>query len=471
MTEVANFRYTAAFPCSVESLYNWHSRKGALERLIPPWEKTEVRQRRGGLDPGGMVEMRMHAGPVPFRWIAHHVENVPGAMFRDVMHKGPFSHWSHRHRFYECDKRACLEDSIEYALPLHGLLPSFLQKHVDTTLQRTFQHRAAVLAADLELHRRCGTQSSKVLVSGASGVLGRALLPLLTTGGHEVWTLVRRKPNREENELYWNPMAGKMDDLPYFDAVIHLAGEYIGLGRWNTAKKKAVLESRTRGTTLLAGALAAQTRQPKVFLCASAVGYYGDTSSATVDENSSSGDGFIAEVCRKWEDAAQVAAEAGIRTVLMRIGVALSPQGGALQRLLSTAPLGIMRRFGRGDQFISWISLDDTISAIYHAMCCPALHGPVNMTAPFPVCNSSFMEILSEISGYPLLFPVPESYLKAVYGQMATEIVLSSSRTDCRKLLDSGFIFRHRTLEEALCGLLGKFGIDNGSTTSKRREG
>jgi uncharacterized protein len=469
---MARFQYTAAFPCSVETLYDWHTRQGALERLIPPWEKTEVRQRRGGLDPGGLVEMRMHIGPVPFRWVAHHVENIPDVMFRDIMHKGPFAHWSHRHRFYQCGAKACLEDTIDYALPGHDFLPPVVRKHIETTLQRTFQHRATVLAADLDLHNRCGNRSLKVLVSGASGVLGRALLPLLTTGGHEVWTLVRREPNRDKNELYWNPVAGEIDALPYFDAVIHLAGEYIGLSRWNESKKKAVLESRTRGTALLAGAVAGQTRRPQVFLSASAVGYYGDSQSVRVTEDAAVGSGFIAEVCRQWEEAAQVASRAGIRTVLMRIGVSLSPRGGALQRLLSTAPAGIIRRFGSGDQYISWISLDDTISAIYHAMCCPSLYGPVNISAPFPVTNSSFMQTLAEISGSSLLFPIPGSLLKAVYGQMATEIVLSSNRCDCQKLLDSGFIFRHETLEEALRGLLGRFSIHGATSIAKTgREG
>jgi uncharacterized protein len=457
MADSEHFQFQSSFPCGVNELYNWHSRSGALERLIPPWEKTTVASRKGGLDPGGEVELRMHAGPIPFRWIAHHIENLPGQMFRDIQYKGPFSSWSHTHIFKAAGEASLLEDSIEYSLPLHSLLPSFIKQHVDTTLQRTFEHRRRVLTADLQLHTRCGTTPLKILISGASGVLGRALRPLLTTGGHEVWTLVRRIPVPDKNELHWNPQTGEIDDLPDFDAVIHLAGEYIGLGRWTDEKKKVIVESRTKGTALLARKIAASPNPPKVFLSASAVGYYGDAGDVVMEENSPPGDDFISEVCRLWEEAALPAEKAGIRTVLMRIGVSLSPQGGALQRLLSTTPFGLIRSFGSGNQYISWISTDDTISAIYHAMCCEGLHGPVNICAPNPVTNTAFMNKLSEIAGRPLLFSVPTMLLKAIYGQMARDILLSGCRASCRKLQDSGFVFRHSSLDEALTAMLGKF--------------
>ena len=457
MAESENFRFVSCFDCSKEELYTWHSRSGALERLIPPWEKTSVIQRKGGLEPGGEVVMKMYAGILPFYWVAHHVENVPGEYFRDIMHKGPFSAWSHRHIFKEQKAGACLEDKIEYALPLHSLLPAFLKKHVDNTLLRTFHHRQKVLRADLELQKICGKKKKKVLISGASGVLGRALQPLLSTGGHEVWTLVRRKPVSDRNELFWDPVKGVIDDLPYFDAVIHLAGEYIGLGRWTAEKKKRVIESRTKGTSLLVKALASRQDKPEVFLSASAIGYYGDTKGNLVEEEAGHGSDFISEVCRLWEEAAEPAEKAGVRTVLMRIGISLSPGGGALQRLLTTSPVGFFRRLGSGDQYISWISIDDTISAIYHAMCCQQLEGPVNITAPHPTTNSDFMKILAEVTGKPRILPVPSQILKAVYGQMASEILLSGCKASCSKLKESGFVFRHEILEDALRDLLGKF--------------
>jgi uncharacterized protein (TIGR01777 family) len=455
------FVYRSHFSCGVAELYEWHARNGALERLIPPWENTKVVSKKGGIDPGGRVEMLMHAGPIPFRWVAHHIENISGKMFRDIQYKGPFALWSHSHIFTENGSGACLEDKIEYSLPGHTFIPGFIKNNVKNTLQRTFQHRQSVLKADLLLHQQCSKKPMRVLISGASGVLGRALIPLLTTGGHEVWTLVRRPPNRDKNELYWNPLTSEIDTLPPVDAVIHLAGEYIGLGRWSEAKKKMVVESRTKGTAILAKTIAGLSVPPKVFLSASAVGFYGDTKEILTDEYCGVGKDYISEVCNVWEAAAEPARNVGIRTVLMRIGVTLTPGGGALQRLMSTSALGFLRRFGSGEQYISWISIDDTISAMLHALWCEKLEGPLNISAPFPVTNKEFMQTLASVVQRPLFTPVPASLLKMIYGQMATEILLSGCRASCKKLLDSGFRFRHVTLEEALRSLLGKFDLEH----------
>lgn len=460
MGNLSKFTYTSHFSSSRTELYNWHARDGALKRLIPPWEKTSVVSRRGGIEPGGRVEMLMHAGPIPFSWLAHHVENRPGEMFRDIQYKGPFSMWSHTHIFSENDSGASLEDRIEYALPAHSIIPRWLKNHVKNTLHRTFQHRKNVLEADLVLHQQCSKKQMRVLISGASGVLGRALIPLLTTGGHEVWTLVRRKPRPDKNELYWNPITSEIEPLPQFDAVVHLAGEYIGLGRWSDEKKTRVVESRTKGTALLVKTIATQDEPPKVFLSASAVGFYGNRNDVLTDETCGAGKGFISQVCKDWEQAVAPARTAGIRTVLMRIGVTLTPGGGALQRILSTSPVGFLSRFGSGDQYISWISIDDTISAMLHAMWCEKLEGPLNISAPFPVTNKEFFQILGRVMRRPLLAPVPSTLLNMVYGQMAKEILLSGCRASCQKLVNSGFRFRHVTLEEALRSLLGKFDLE-----------
>lgn len=461
MVDASCFSYRSHFSCSSTELYSWHAKSGALERLIPPWEKTSVLARKGSINPGGKVTLRMHVGPIPFTWVAHHLENDPGKMFRDVQLSGPFSSWSHTHLFEDVAGGSILHDKIEYALPFHSIVPSVLKRHIDKTLLRTFQHRKKVLAADLRLHQQFEKKSLKVLISGASGVLGKALKPLLTTGNHEVWSLVRRPPDKSKNELFWDPSTGEIEDLPYFDAVIHLAGEYIGVGRWTAEKKRRVVESRTKGTLLLAQKIAAQPQPPEVFLSASATGYYGDTKNDCIEENAPCGDDFISEVCQVWEEATRPAIAAGIRTVLMRIGISLSPGGGALQRLLSTVPFGLIRRCGSGKQYISWISIDDTVSAIYHAMRCEQLHGPLNISAPQPVTNADFMRTLAEITGTPLLLPVPAPLLKGIYGQMATEILLSGCNASCQKLLDSGFTFRHVNLVEALNDLLGKFKLED----------
>ena len=383
---------------------------------------------------------------------------LPGKMFRDIQEKGPFSSWSHSHYFSNSEHGAVLQDHVEYSLPGHLFLPGFIKSYVQSNLQQLFHHRQKLLTEDIKLHRQCSTTSLKILVTGASGVIGRDLLPLLTTGGHQVFTLVRRPPDPAKGEIYWDPAKGILNesDLPEIDGVIHLAGEYIGLSRWKEDKKRRVIDSRINGTRLLAEIFSARKRPPKVFLCASAVGYYGDGRDKVIDETQPSGDDFISEVCRLWEKGTEPARDAGIRTIFMRLGIGLTPRGGALERILATSPFGFIRRFGSGRQYISWISRDDMVSAMLHALSCPLLEGPLNIVAPQPVTNAEFMQTLARITGRPLLFPMPGWFLKMIYGQMASEILLSGCRVSSQKLQESGFKFRHPTLEVALASLLGK---------------
>jgi len=452
------FRHASHFPCSARELYEWHSRPGALERLIPPWENTQVLRRSGSIDPGGQVVLKLHAGPIPYLWQARHIENVPGVMFRDIQERGPFASWAHTHRFSDTPAGALLQDEIEYALPVQALLPGFADAQVQKTLARVFRYRHTTLQEDILLHQRCSTTPFRILITGASGVLGSALRPLLTTGGHEVWTLVRRTPDRERNEIYWNPGEEELNlsGLPPFDAVIHLAGDNIGDGRWTGEKKKRVIDSRVQGTGLIARTIAAQSVKPKVFLSASAVGFYGNCLDCCMREEDRAGADFISDVCALWEHSARPAEEAGIRTVFMRIGVVLSPRGGALQRLLSTSAVGFSRGFGDGEQYISWIGINDMVGAILHTLQSEQLEGPVNIAAPEPVTNGELMRTLARVMRRPLLPPVPAALLKSIYGQMASEVLLGGCRVATDKLQQSGYIFRQPSLEPALRQLLGR---------------
>ncbi len=457
---MSDTRFTASslFPCTAAELYAWHSRPGALERLIPPWEKTRVMVREGGIDPGGRVTMEMHAGPIPYLWHARHVKNTPGVMFQDIQERGPFARWTHTHFFTDTANGALLEDRIDYALPGSFLVPAFAVKMVDRTLQRIFRYRHDTLHADIELHRRCSTKPQRILISGASGILGSALRPLLVTGGHDVWTLVRRRPDRSKQEIYWDPPSGHLNlaGLPPFDSVIHLAGDNIGGGRWTMAKKRQVIDSRVQGTGLIARTIAELPVPPRVLLTASAVGFYGNCFDCCMREEDQAGNDFISDVCNLWEQAAQPAEDRGIRTVIMRIGVVLTPRGGALERLLSTAPIGFPRRFGDGDQFISWIGINDMISAILHALCTDSLHGPVNIAAPYPATNSELLHTLARVLRRPLLPPIPAGMLRTMYGQMAEEVLLGGCRVATDKLQQSGYRFRHADLEQTLRHLLGR---------------
>ncbi len=402
----------------------------------------------------------MKIGPfalIPMTFTAHHLSAQHGESFVDTQQKGPFAHWTHTHLFRQHREGCELEDRVEYALPCQRLIPAFIQRHVRGELQQMFDYRTQTLKEDIALHNRCSTKSLRVLISGASGVIGRALTPLLTTGGHDVWRLVRRKADLTKKEIYWNPEQGILDlsSAPHFDGVIHLAGEYIGLHRWSAQKKQRVINSRVQGTDLLINRLAAREKRPAVFLCASANGYYGSNSRHNINEQTPAGSNFIAEVCKNWEQSARKAEEYGIRTVILRFGVGLTPKGGALHRILHALPFGYIRSFANGNQIISWISNDDMIAAILHCLS-HDITGAVNIVAPNPVSNREFMRLLAKITRQPLLLPLPGGLLRLLYGEMADEMVLASSHISCKKLEDSGFRFRHPDLETALRAMLGK---------------
>lgn len=456
------FLKESVFNCSAEELYDWHTRPGALERLLPPWENTEIIKSSGGLAPGTEVDLKLKLGPFPISFQARHMQAVPSKMFRDRQVKGPFAKWSHSHFFQQRDHATALLDKVIYRIPFQNLLPQFISRYVDKNLQRMFIYRTEQLINDIQLHKTLASPPLRILISGASGSLGRDLVPLLTTGGHKVWTLVRRPPIQEKNEIFWDPDAGILHskDIPDIDGVIHLAGEYIGLNRWTDKSKNAVIKSRIKGTNLISSVIANMEKIPKVFLCASAVGYYGDCGTAMVDETSAPGSDFISEVCSTWENATKAAQEANIRTVFLRLGVGLTPKSGALRRILTTSPFGMHRYFGSGEQYISWISNEDIISAMLHTLVTPSLSGPLNIAAPCPVTNFELMNTLAKVTGRPLLFPIPAWPLKLIYGQMASEILLSGCRVSSEKLTRSGFTFRHPDLETALRFMLGRMPDD-----------
>ena len=295
----------------------------------------------------------------------------------------------------------------------------------------------------------------RVLVSGVSGPIGAALLPSLQGQGLEIGRLVRGDA-KGAGQISWDPQVSlRPTTVAGFDAVIHLAGESI-VGRWTDTKKQAIRESRVGGTTSVATALAQTTAKPRVFVCASAIGFYGSRGTETLDEGSASGQGFLAEVCREWEQASRVASDAGIRTVNIRIGLVLSGKGGALMKMLTPFRFGLGGRLGSGRQCWSWIHVDDIVGAIHHAIRLESLSGPVNLVTPNPVSNSQFTETLSTVLHRPAWFPVPEFALHLAFGRMAAEeLLLSSQRVRPGKLEASGYQFRFPELRGALEDLVG----------------
>jgi uncharacterized protein (TIGR01777 family) len=290
----------------------------------------------------------------------------------------------------------------------------------------------------------------RILISGASGPIGTALVASFGPLGIEVVRLARGAA-RNAGQVSWDPLAPLSPAaVSGFDAVVHLAGESV-VGRWTAEKKKAIRDSRVLGTRHLVAALAQAEVKPRVLVCASAVGFYGDRGDELLREESPSGQGFLPEVCREWEDASRIAGDAGIRTVNIRIGLVLSAKGGALAKMLTPFKLGLGGRIGSGQQWWSWIHVDDIVGGIHHAMRSESLAGAVNLVAPNPVRNAEFTRVLASVLGRPAFFPVPEFALRMAFGKMAAgELLLSSQRTEPGKLLAEGYEFRFRELRGAL---------------------
>ncbi|MDQ3864894.1 MAG: TIGR01777 family oxidoreductase [Actinomycetota bacterium] len=294
-----------------------------------------------------------------------------------------------------------------------------------------------------------------VLVSGATGFIGSALIPELEAKGHRVKRLTRAP--RSAEDIRWDPDAGTIEgDLAGFDAVIHLAGESIAGGRWTPDKKRRILESRKNGTRHLAEKVAGLPGPPSVMLSASAIGYYGDRGNELLTEESEPGTLFLSEVCQEWEAAAEPAREAGIRVVHPRFGIVLSTEGGPLERTLPIFKLGGGGKIGSGRQYWSWVSLDDMVGAIVHALHSDTLSGPVNVVAPDPPTNAEYTKVLGRVLGRPTFLAVPAPALRVALGRMADELLLASARVDPAKLEETGYEFRYPELEGALRHLLEK---------------
>ena len=296
----------------------------------------------------------------------------------------------------------------------------------------------------------------KIVISGASGLIGTQLVTTLKSSGHEVVQLVRRTAGA--GQIMWDPKSGKLDpaSLEGCDAVIHLSGAGIGDKRWSDAYRKEILDSRTATTLLLANTIASLQRKPSVFLSGSAIGIYGARGDEQLTETSAHGTGFLADVCEQWEAAAKPAIDAGVRTVFLRTGIVLSPKGGALKKLLPLFRLGVGGKFGNGKQWQSWISMDDEVASIIHLLT-TNVSGAVNLTAPQPVTNAEFTKVLARVVKRPAIVPVPTFAPKILLGgELADALLFTGQRVMPQALTASGYVFKHSTLESALRSLLTK---------------
>ncbi|MHC4232288.1 MAG: TIGR01777 family oxidoreductase [Planctomycetota bacterium] len=295
----------------------------------------------------------------------------------------------------------------------------------------------------------------KILISGSHGFIGSAVHRSLEQGGAQLLRLIRQTQIAHSDEVFWNLPDNFIDHskLKNLDAVIHLAGENL-FGRWNDKKKQAIHDSRVKSTTFLAQTLAAKEHKPKVLICASAIGYYGDRGELECTETTEAGEGFLTTVCRQWEQATLPASEAGIRVVNLRFGVVLGKAGGSLAKMLPAFKMGMGGPLGDGQQWVSWVSIDDAVRAVDFSLNHDDLSGPVNVVSPQPVRNKEFAQAIGHALHRPEVVPVPKRMLKFMLGEMADETVLASTKVLPHKLQSKGFAFEHPDLETALAAVL-----------------
>lgn len=452
--------YAASMPVSAENLFVWHKNPGAFNRLIPPWMNVQVKERQGGIDPGSTVRLRVSlAGPIATDWVIRHeaLQDAPG--FADIQQNGPFRNWRHEHRFIaDGEHGSRLEDELDYSLPAGVLGEKIAAGRIGDILDRMFDLRHLRTRNDLARHQRARFDGPlKIAVTGSTGLVGRRLIPFLQGGGHEIVRLVRREA-RSTDEISWNPATGEIEaaKLEGVDAVVHLAGVSIAGGRWTASRKRAIRESRVQGTSTLANALAGLKQPPKVLVSTSAVGFYGDGGEHLLDEDAPMGDGFLAEVCRDWEAAAEPARKAGIRVVHPRFGVVFAGDGGMLPLLAMVFKTGAGGPLGNGEQYMSWIAADDLVGILLESIANDDLIGPINAVAPGVVTNAQFTRAMGKVLHRPTFFKTPAFAMRLVAGELADELILASQRVVPSRLESVDFPFAFGSLEQALHFELGK---------------
>lgn len=448
------FERALALPVSSDTAFAWHAREGAFTRLTPPWQDTRVTSQKfaDGADTllmdGGVATLSIPVGPIRVSWTARHSGYEAGRQFIDTMENGPFTRWVHTHRFEPAPGGCTLIDHIDYELGAAGLVAS---GKVATDLDRLFRFRHARTAADLAAHAR-HPGGGTVAITGATGMLGTALGAFLTTGGHAVRRFGRKG---RDGDIRWDPASGSIETekLRGVDTVVHLAGASIA-ERWTDAHKVEVMESRRLGTGLVARAIAELKRSggggPQTLISTSAVGIYGDRGDEDLTEDSATGSGFAAEVCKAWEASTAQAEDAGIRVVHLRLGVVLSARGGALVRMLPPFRAGLGGPIGSGRQWLPWVADDDVLDVIVMAMEDDRLRGPINVVSPGITRQRDFARALGETLGCPSFLPAPAFGIQAMFGDMGRELLLGGQHVLARRLQGAGFHWRRPDLKAAL---------------------
>lgn len=442
-----------------EQVVCWHMQRGSFSRSFPSWERLTIDRVDDLSDKHRRIFCHFKHGPFKIKHVfrSHNFHN--NEFIRTILEKGPFRYLTHEIEVKSNGIEACeLVEKIEFNLSCPWFFLEFRIKRYKQRLKRFFSYKHDVLIKDLAFFQKLGVQKrKKILVSGSSGLIGSNLSDLLRCAGHDVWVLVRSKEDlKKKKSILFDRLTGEIEreKLEGFDAVVHLGGQNINT-RWTRKKKEELIASRFEATKSLAKILGSLYKPPKAFLCASAVGFYGDRGDQLINEKNLKGShSFLSDICQSWENACGLLKSFGVRVVHLRFGMVLSSQGGALKKMLLPFKMGIGGVFGEGEQFISWIALDDVTAAIYQLIVNEKVSGPVNIVSQRPLSNKDFSLTLAKHLGKNLGPNIPKGVLRLLKGQMADELLLTSLKVEPKKLVESGYRFRYPTLEDAFAHLI-----------------
>lgn len=451
-----------------EDVFKYHEHSGSLNRLIPPWSFLRVLKESDQIKNGSVAIIEFRFGPLKFKYISHHLGYIKNVRFQDIMTQGPFKWWLHTHSFYPNTEHRCIvKDQIEYLLSPALGNPHFVTNRIQNYLERFFAYRYEIIKNDFSLSKQTSQfKKKRILISGSTGVIGSALIPILkTVGNHEITPLIRTSSYasyvgttlNKKNVLSWDPQLQNINptDLEGFDVIIHLGGSNI-FGRWSKLKKDIIRNSRIQSTKLICDTILNLKKPPSTFICASAIGYYGNRCDEVLTEESIMGTGFLPNVCNEWENVSKPLISKGIRVLNLRFGLVLTPRGGLLKRLVIPSLFRIGLKIKKVDPILSWISIEDAIRIIVFAMSNPKISGPINVVSPKPARLTEFVSTVSDVLKIKFNLSINKSIIKIALGEVLDEVILTSSYVLPKKMHLHGYQFVNHDLKKGLCDLLGK---------------
>lgn len=453
----------------VEDVFSYHLHSGSLTRLIPPWSIFRVLQESDQLKNESLAILQLKIGPIKIKWISQHQGYIENVQFQDEMKHGPFQKWLHTHSFWpDPDGKCLMQDRIQYSIfPILNNF-AFVNKRLQNYLNRFFEYRHELLKNDFKLSRQISQyKNKKVLVSGSSGLIGSALIPLLkTVGNHDVIRMIRPTSLsfpltgsvlNNSDKITWDPSVESIDlrSMEGFDTIIHLGGSNI-LGRWTKSRKQVIRKSRLQSTKLICESILRLQKPPSTFICASAIGYYGNRGEEILTEDSVAGSGYLADLCEDWEDLSKPLISEGIRVIHLRFGLVLTPQGGLLSKLVIPSLLRTALKIKDENPFLSWISIEDAIRIILFAMSHNKIAGPINVVSPKPVRMVEFVKAVSTVFKVKFTLALNKNLVKLAIGEALNEVILSSSFVLPKKISSFGYLYVNSDLEQCLHSLLGR---------------